>query len=86
MANTITLSVNDVEIWFNVGVEDYNAYINEMMPNNKVGPSHNFLVRTVAKEHKQALLDALQVPGMAIQLAGAVVQEYVPEITITVKK
>ena len=86
MEKTVTLEVNGSEISFNVGVDDYNAYVNEMMPNSKVAPSHNFLVRTVEKEHKEALLEALKIPGMAINLAGALVQEYVPEISITVKK
>ena len=86
MEKTIELEVNGSEIAFTVTPEDYNAYVNEMMPNSKVAPSHNFLVRTVAKENREALVDLLKIPGMAINLAGAVVQEYVPEISIAVKK
>lgn len=86
MENRIELTVNGEDLAFDVTVEDYNAYINEMMPNNKVAPSHNFLMRTVAHDHRDRLAAVLKLPGAAIELAGAVVEAFRPEISITVKK
>lgn len=86
MEKPIKLTVNGQDIAFNVSVDAYNAYVNEMMPNNKVAPSHNFLMRTVAGENREALTEVLKLPGAPIELAGAVVEAYRPELSITVKK
>jgi len=82
----ITLTVNGIDIKFNVGIDDYNAYVNEMQPTNKVGPSHNFLVRTADPGSKAELQAALLSPGAALNMAGALVTEYMPEVRVSVKK
>lgn len=48
MQKTIKLAVNGTELAFDVTTELYNKYINEMCPNNKVAPAHNFAMRCVA--------------------------------------
>lgn len=66
----------------------YNKYIDAMNPNAKKGViSHNFLMQTVVEEGKKALLHILDnKPGADVQLAGALLEEYMPDLGIQVKK
>ena len=86
MDKTVILIVNDEEMAFDVTLEAFNAYMNEMTPASKVAPSHNFLVRTVREESKSALTELLKLPGAPLELAGAVVEDYKPDLRITVGK
>ena len=56
-----------------------------MAMDNKVAPAHNYLVRIVSAESKEALEDILKRPGAALQLAGKVNELYAPELEIEVK-
>ncbi|WP_445357283.1 putative phage tail assembly chaperone [Microbulbifer sp. ANSA002] len=83
----IEVTAREKEFVFNVTRSDYNKYINSVTPNSKVAPSHNFLVNTVQAEDKSALVDLLKVsPGAEVQIAGAVLEEYTPDLGITAKK
>lgn len=82
----IVLAVAGADIHFEVGIEDYNHYINGFMPDNKVQPSHNLCVQTVVPADKAALLDVLKKPGAALQIAGALMKEYAPDLGVEVKK
>lgn len=82
---TATLGNTDVE--FDIGRDDYNKYINGITASSKVAPSHNFLMATVNENHKAALREFLDnTPGGEIQLAGALLEQYTPDLTIVVKK
>ncbi|WP_020411008.1 putative phage tail assembly chaperone [Hahella ganghwensis] len=84
---TIDVTAAGKDFSFQVSREAYNKYINSVTPNNKVAPSHNFLVSTVDTEHKDALLELLKThPGAEIQLVGAVLEEYTPDLGIVAKK
>ncbi|WP_444894911.1 putative phage tail assembly chaperone [Microbulbifer sp. SSSA005] len=83
----IEVTVGDKEFVFNVTRSDYNKYINSVVPNSKVAPSHNFLVNTVQPEDKAELVGVLKTsPGAEVQIAGAVLEEYIPDLAITAKK
>ena len=82
---TITLTVRGTDITFAPTTEAYNRYINELMPNEKVAHSHNFLKRVVVEESKPALDDALKLPGAALSIAGALSEQFVPDLEIEVK-
>ncbi|WP_319780795.1 putative phage tail assembly chaperone [Maridesulfovibrio sp.] len=82
----IKLTVQDKDLEFNVEVAHYNSYINEMQPNNKVTPAHNFLMRTVADSCKNSLKELLKLPGASIQIAAAILEEYTPDLEIRVGK
>ena len=86
MDKRIDLTVNGVELGFDVTLDAFNVYANEMQPNNKVNPSHNFLMRTVNAECKDELKKLLELPGIAIDVAAAVISNYKPAVTITVGK
>jgi hypothetical protein len=87
MKKQITLTIAAATIGFTMTTDDYNSYINEIMPDNKVAPSHNLVMRTVDAEHKEELRGILDsTPGASLQIAGLLNQEFAPSIAISVKK
>jgi len=82
----VTLTIGEKEYSFEMTMEAYNSYINGMMPNNKVSPSHNFVVKTVVEADKKDVLELLEQPGAAGQIAGALTAEYAPDLGIEIKK
>ena len=60
MQKTIRLSINGTDLAFDVTTELYNKYVNEMMPNNKVAPAHNFAMRCVADGSREDLKSLLE--------------------------
>lgn len=87
----ITVSVGDKDLEFNVDVTDYNQYINEQMPQDKVQPAYNFLVRTVAEESKDdfkqlAISDGKPNGLIVLQIVGLITQEIGGSVSITIKK
>ena len=86
MEKKISLTANDKPLNFTVTLADYNKYINELTPINKVAPARNFLMRTVDADSKDALRELVDLPGVGVQLAMALLDEYMPEVSITVGK
>jgi hypothetical protein len=71
---------------FHVGIENFNLLQNEMLPNEKVTPSENFLTDTVQGDDdtKQRLVDLLD-QGFALELAAQVSAQFKPALSISVK-
>lgn len=86
MEKKISLTVNDKPLNFTVTLADYNKYINEITPFNKIAPGRNFLMRTVDADSKDALREVVDLPGVGVQLAMTLLDEYMPEVSITVGK
>jgi hypothetical protein len=82
----IELEVGEQEFEFNVNVTAYNKFLNSSSPVNKIQPATNFLMSVINDKHKKALKEFLKQPGAALQMAGAVIEEYQPEFNISVKK
>lgn len=82
----IELEVAERQLVFEISVTDFNDYLNAMTPTNKVGPAHNFLMRTITADNKDALRDILKQPAAGVQIAGKIVEEYMPDLNITVGK
>lgn len=82
---TITLTVRGKDLAFAPTVAAYNSYVNELMPDNKVAPAHNYLRRIVTPESKADLAELLALPGAAIQLAAKVNEQFTPDLEIEVK-
>lgn len=76
MSETIKLTINDNDIHFNIDMKAQERLVNEMQPNQKVAPMHNFLVRTVTPESKEALKPFLEVPIYVMQIAEKVLDGY----------
>lgn len=84
---TMTATVCGEDISFSIGRDDYNKYINSVTQNNKVAPSHNFLMQTVDANSADTLKKILaDNPGAEVQLAGSLLEDYTPDLGIVVKK
>ncbi|MGF1702961.1 putative phage tail assembly chaperone [Photobacterium makurazakiensis] len=83
----ITLTVGEHDLHFNVGSHHYDDYMNEMMPDNKVAPAHNFCFSTIDDKSKDTLRTITDAnPSAAIQICAAVQERFAPKLDITVKK
>ncbi len=83
-SNRVTLKINDTTIHFNVPPEEQERLIDQMKAESKVSPMHNFLVRTVDKESKEALMPFLVNPSSTMEIGGEVIAAAVPKLKITV--
>lgn len=86
MQKTIKLEINGKELSFDVTSELYNKYVNEMLPNNKVAPAHNFAMRCVADDSREDLKSLLELPGAEMQIAAALVDAFMPDLSIELGK
>lgn len=82
----ITLEIAGQDFTFTLTPQDVTKYFNAVTPNNKVAPSHNLLTTTVKPEHLAALRPLLANPVLTMKVAGAVLEEYAPDVEVTVKK
>ena len=82
----IVITVGATDFTFNPSAQDVTKYFNALVPNNKVSPGHNLLTSTVQRDQKEALLPLLVNPVMTMQLAGALLDEYSPDVEVAVKK
>ncbi|MDD1138568.1 putative phage tail assembly chaperone [Pseudomonas sp. TNT2022 ID233] len=82
----ITLQVGDKEFTFTLTPQDVTKYFNSLTQNNKVAPANNLLVNTIKQEERATLKTLLGNPVMVMQLAGALVEEYGPDVEVIVKK
>lgn len=82
----ITLEVGDKEFTFSMTPQDVTKYFNTLTQNNKVAPANNLLVNTVKQEERATLKELLGNPVMVMTLAGALVEEYGPDVEVIVKK
>lgn len=82
----ITLSVGAAEFQFDLTAQDMTKYFNAMTPTNKVAPAHNLLMTTVQADQRAALRELLGNPVLTMQVAGALLEEYAPDVEIAVKK
>ena len=82
----ITLEVGSKEFAFTLSPQDVTKYFNAMTANNKVAPSFNLLSSTVLPAQKADLRELLGNPVMTMQIAGALLEEYAPDVEIIVKK
>lgn len=82
----ITLEIGEKEFAFNLTPQDVTKYFNAMTANNKVAPSFNLLSTTVLPAQKADLRELMVNPVNTMQIAGALLEEYAPDIGIIVKK
>jgi len=87
----ITVTVGNTDLRFNVSAANFNQYINDQVPNNKVSPAYNLLQRTVVDEDKDAFKRVVlrnKVPNGAVvmSIATVIAMEFGAGVEITVKK
>lgn len=89
---TITITLQDKKTFeetdfnFEVSPETYSDYINGLKTDDKIAPSYNFLMACVVDDEKDALKAELKKPGMPILMAQKVLEEYMPDVDVLVKK
>ena len=83
---SITLERGDKEFTFNLSPQVITKYFNATTQANKVAPAHNLLMGTVKDEEKAALKALLENPITTMTLAGALLEEYSPDVEVIVKK
>ncbi len=91
MASALVVSVGDVDLHFNVGVDDYNKYINNTQPNDKVLPAFNFLSSTLVKEDREKFKEAVLVNDkphgfIIMQIVGVLAVDFGADVEISLKK
>ena len=84
MKKTITLNVNGKPLHFDMTPEVYNRYIDELQATKKVGPTQNLLMRAVQPEDKEALKEFTGMPGGAMHIGAMLIEEYSPDLNVTV--
>ena len=82
----ITLEIGDRDFTFSLTPQDVTKYFNSTTNNNKVAPANNLLVSTVKQEERASLKPLLANPVTVMELAGALLEEYSPDLDIIVKK
>ncbi|MCD9491061.1 hypothetical protein GLP30_09530 [Photobacterium phosphoreum] len=83
----IVLAIGGESLSFVPTEVDYNDYMNELMPDNKVAPAHNFVFNTAVEESKPAVREiAATNPSAVVQIAAVLMQEFAPALDIKVKK
>lgn len=86
-----TVTIGEQDLTFNVDVDDFNQYLNEQMPNDKVAPAYNFLSRTVLDDCKEAMKKAVLTDGkpngmLVLQIAGVLAGEFGGGVEVSLKK
>lgn len=81
----VTIDGAEYGLNFRVTADAYNRYINAINPKDKISPAHNF-VRAVYAGDKKDIDPMLKMPGVGLQLAGEILEEYMPQVEIITKK
>ena len=88
MANRkpITLDIGGKEYAFNMSIELYNLFINQTTPEKKTAPATNLVRAALADKSQLAEVNDLIDRGLALDIAAALLEEFRPQVEITVKK
>ncbi|MEA4863377.1 MAG: putative phage tail assembly chaperone [Victivallaceae bacterium] len=84
-AKKIVLEVGEAELHFTVSLDDYNRFVNETMPADKISPSLRFLRRCVDPKDAAALKTFTD-QGLTMDIVSALVEEFRPRLEIMAKK
>lgn len=82
---TMTVDGTEMVLTFDVGLTDYNRFLNATNPKDKISPAHNF-VWAVFVGDKSVIDPLLKLPGMGLQLTGEIIEEYMPQVEFISKK
>ncbi|OOF58927.1 putative phage tail assembly chaperone [Rodentibacter myodis] len=85
LKDSVVLNIAGTDFTFIRDNSAFDQMINDMGERNKVTPFKDYLLAIVAREQKAELLEIINVPGLAMKIAGKVNEIFVPEIDITVK-
>ena len=87
MSKVIVLTVGTTDLEFNPTPAEYDEAQNTILQGDASSAAHNFLMSCVSEGSKDALRELTQQnAGAATQIYGAVIKEYAPKLSISVKK
>jgi uncharacterized protein (UPF0262 family) len=81
----VTVTIGEQDFDFTVSINEYNQFVNDFLPQNKVAPAYNFAMRCVKPEQSEALAELLD-EGLHIDVANLLAEKFKPAVQITVKK
>lgn len=85
--NVITLTIAGEDVLFEPNMVAYNQLQNEAATSKNVaGTLKDYLLKVVLPESKPILQTLLARPGLTVQIATKLNEEYAPEVEITVKR
>lgn len=84
--NEIEVEINGVTLKFYKDNAAYDAFLNDFTEKNKVTPAKDYLLAIIAPQSREDLLEMINVPNLAIQVAGVINEEFLPKLQISVKK
>jgi len=82
MSKEITLTVDGTPIHFDVDYTAHERLINAMQPTEKVGPTRNFLMRSVKNEDKAVLKPFLDNPMNVMSIGVKVLEAITPDLEV----
>ncbi|WP_312156336.1 putative phage tail assembly chaperone [Lelliottia nimipressuralis] len=83
----IILTIAGEDVLFQPNMVAYNQLQNEAATGKNVaGALRDYLLKVVQPESKPILQALLMRPGLTVQIAGKLNEEYAPEVEITVKR
>ncbi|QPB43070.1 putative phage tail assembly chaperone [Rodentibacter haemolyticus] len=85
LKDSVVVNIAGVDFTFIRDNSAFDQMINDMESNNKVTPFKDYLLAIVAREQKEDLLEIINVPGLAMQVAAKVNEVFVPQIEVNVK-
>ncbi len=84
--NEIEVEINGVTLKFYKDNAAYDAFLNDVSEKNKVTPAKDYLLATIAPQSREDLLEIINVPNLALQVASVINAEFLPKLKISVKK
>ena len=86
MDKKISVTLNGKKIDFNVTLAAHDKYMNEMTKGSLTTAANNFLTRCVVPESKEALSPFLTMPQIPLKVVAKLLEDYVPEVNVELKK
>ena len=81
----IVITVDGIDFTFNVGLADYNRYINEVAMDNKINPGVRLLRGTLAEKEQRDELNKFIESGFTMEIAAMLLKAFKPELVIEIK-
>ncbi|WP_176013055.1 putative phage tail assembly chaperone [Victivallis sp. Marseille-Q1083] len=83
---SIVLIIGKIDFAFNVSLALYNEFVDAIQATSKTVPATNFVRRALADKAQLAALNELIGQGLAVDIAGKLIEEFRPKVEIELKK
>ena len=83
---SIVLTIEETDFAFAVSLALYNEFVDTIQATSKTAPATNFIRRSLADKAQLPVLNELIDQGLAVDIAGKLVEEFRPKVEIELKK